>query len=67
MRIHAAGADNTKPACITNGAGQPPAAGPYHAGLDDGVLNIEKLSDPVLHVRFSYELRVTGLILIKHH
>jgi hypothetical protein len=47
IRVHAAAAYKPQAACIAYRAGQSPTARPYHACLDDGVLNAEKLCDAV--------------------
>jgi hypothetical protein len=50
FRVHRASANKAKSARIAHGAGKPPAAGPYHPGLDDGIFYIEKLSDFIHHL-----------------
>jgi hypothetical protein len=46
--VHAAGPNNAQPPGIAYGTGQPPAAGPDHACLYNGVINIKKLRYSIL-------------------
>jgi hypothetical protein len=48
--VHASGANKAQPAGVAYRAGQLPAAGPYHAGLYNGILDPEQLRNTVLKV-----------------
>ncbi len=48
-RVHAASPNNAKATGITYGTCQPPAAGPYHTGLNNGEFYFKKGGDAIVH------------------
>ena len=49
-RIHAATANQAKPAGIAHRCCEFPAAAPYHAALNDGIFNAQKPGNRVFHI-----------------